>query len=65
MAEREIHSSHMPEPDDRRLISGLTYCRRCCRLLDSDKRGVTTSGAAECPGPARLRPFEEMRERSH
>lgn len=49
-AERAIHPSHTPEPDDAdKLYKGGVACMRCCRFVAFDNPyRITESGVQEC-----------------
>jgi hypothetical protein len=55
-----VDPSHVPGAAEDNLIPGLVYCKRCCLLLASVKRGLASAGPVPCRGPVRMRPLERL-----
>lgn len=45
-----VHPSHRPERDGERLVDDLRYCTVCSWAVETQLRGVTNRGRAECEG---------------
>lgn len=45
-----VHASHRPERDGERLVDDVRYCTVCSGAVETQLRGVTLVGRAECEG---------------
>jgi hypothetical protein len=50
----EVHPTHQPEGPDRYLMSGLCWCKVCCKLVATEMRGARSIGRRPCAGPTRI-----------